>query len=70
MIYTLYRLLFGGHIAQMREIRKAYQTSVGEPKGYSHLERPRCKFECNGKRNHNEIGCEAVGWFQLTRYRV
>jgi hypothetical protein len=48
-----------------REMRNAYNISVGKPEGKRPLGRPRCRWEDNIRMDLMEIGCENVDWMHL-----
>ena len=43
------RMKWAGHVAIMEDIRGAYRSLMGRPKGSSLFGRPRCKWEDNIK---------------------
>jgi hypothetical protein len=53
----------------MREMRNAYDASVGKPEGNRPLGRPRRGWEgnINIKMNHREIGWGDVDWIHLAQ---
>jgi hypothetical protein len=63
------RMRWEGHVAQMGEVRGAYNILVGRPEGRRPLERPRCRWEDNIKMDLREIGFGDVDWINLVQDR-
>ena len=60
---------WAGHVAHMRERRGVYSFLVEKPEGKRLLVRPRRRWEDNIKMDLQEVGCEGMGWIELTQNR-
>jgi hypothetical protein len=63
------RMRWAGHVARMRELRGAYDISIGRPEGRRQLGRPRSRWEDNMKMDLREIGFGDVDWIHLAQDR-
>jgi hypothetical protein len=57
-----------GHVALMREMRKAYDILVGKPEGKRPLGRRRCRWE-GIRMDLRESGWKGVDWMHLAQDR-
>jgi hypothetical protein len=62
-------MIWTGHSARMREMRNAYKTLVGKPKGKIPLKKPSCRCEDNIMLDIREVGLENVDWIHLAQDR-
>jgi hypothetical protein len=58
------RMRWSGHVARMREKRKAYRLLVGKPEG-----RPRRRWVDNIRIDLGEVGWDDVDWIGLAQDR-
>jgi len=56
-----------GHVAAIGEMRNAYSTLVGNPKGKRSRGRHRRRWEDNIRMDLREIGWEVVDWIHLAQ---
>jgi len=56
-----------GHVAQMGEMRNAYNILVGKLEGKRTLGIPRCRWEDNFILDLREIGWACVDWIHLAQ---
>jgi hypothetical protein len=63
------RMRWAGHVAQMREKRKAYRLLVGKPRGKRPLGRLRRKWVDNIRMDFAEVGWVDVDWIGLAKAR-
>jgi hypothetical protein len=61
------RMRRAGHVARMREERKAYKVLVGKPEGKRPLGRPRLRWEDGIRVDLREIGLGGVDWIRLSQ---
>jgi hypothetical protein len=54
----------------MGEIINAYTSFIRKPEGKRPLERYRCRWEDNTKKDHKEMGMEGMDWIHLADDRV
>jgi len=52
-------------VAHKGERKAIYRILAGKPLG----RRPRCRWEDNIKTDLQEVGCSAMGWFELAQDR-
>jgi hypothetical protein len=77
--FTLHQIMFrviksrtmgwARHVADMGEMRNAYNILVGKPEGKRPLGRPRHRWEYNNRMYLREIGWEGVDWMHLAQNR-
>jgi len=53
----------------MGESIGVYWALVGEPEVKRPLGRTRCRWQDNITMNHQEVGCEGMGWIRLAQDR-
>jgi hypothetical protein len=63
------RMRWAGHVPRMREVRGAYNISVGTSEGRRPLGRPRRKWRDNIKMDLREIGFGDVDWIHWAQDR-
>ena len=57
------RMRWAGHVARMEERRDVHKVLVGKPEGKRPLGRPRRRWECNIKKDLEEVGRGfGTGW--------
>jgi len=61
------RMKWVGHIALRGEMRITYKILVRKTQGKRPLERRRCRWEDNIKRDLVEIRCTVVNWTELVQ---
>jgi hypothetical protein len=69
MVMKSRRVRWAGHVTRTEEMRNAYSTLVGKPKGKRPLRRPRCRCEDNIRMDLRKTGWEGIGWIHLTQER-
>jgi hypothetical protein len=63
------RMIWVGHVARMREKRKAFRLLAGKPEGKRPLGRPRRKWVDNIRMDLGEVGWGSVYWIGLAQDR-
>jgi hypothetical protein len=63
------RMRLAGHVARMREKRKAYRISVGNPEEKKRVGRPCCRRVDNTKMDLRAIGWGGMDWINLAQDR-
>jgi hypothetical protein len=58
-----------GHVARMKEMRNAYNNSVGKPEGNRSPGRPRRGWDDTIRMDLRERGWEVVEWIHLAKDR-
>jgi len=58
-----------GHVAQMEEMRNAYNSLIGKPEGKRLLGRPRSRWEDDTRINLRGTGWEGINWMHLAQDR-
>jgi hypothetical protein len=64
------RMRWAGHVARMREKRKAYRLMVGKPEGKRPLGRPRRRWMDNIRMDLVKVGWGDVNWICLPQDSV
>ena len=61
------RMRWAEHVASMGEGRGMHSVLVGKPEGKRPLGRPRCRWEDNIKKDHQEVAGSRGDWMELAR---
>ena len=69
-LHSLYRSPnMTGHVARMGEGRSAFKILTDKPTGDSYLERPRCRWNDNIRKDLKVIGMHTRNWVDSAPYR-
>jgi hypothetical protein len=68
-IIKSWRRKWAGHVARMREKRRAYKILVGKPEAKRPLGSPRRRWEDNIKIGLRKIGWGGIDWIDLAQDR-
>jgi hypothetical protein len=63
------RILWAGHVEQMRDKKNVYRILVGKLEGKRPLGRPRRRWEDNVKMDLRKMRCDGMDWIDLAQDR-